>query len=356
MEDQRIHVHNADVDDAASGPRPSLIVIVATVAAMVATFGLVTARPAPDDAVTGPAEIDAIARPAAEPGFRQVATIRSGPWDPYRVSGAYLFESPDGPMVITDDDTVSQVDLPGLEVLFGAIPTPQGSLAFGRSAVGPTLWWSDDNLTWTTEALPWEGTVRAAAADGDRLTLIGIETDEQTFSYVVATNPPKGWAVSASADVPDSHLVSIPGGFIGRGQSTDGTGSGVGYLFSRDGLEWTFQSERAAGISRTAGIVPSFVIDEGEDIRLQIADDPRPIDPPAWPISGLWVEDDMIWIQTPDAAWSSVDGSSWEKFPIEGVDRGYSVLLPVGDVPRIATMHGGTVSLLRWDPGTSPAP
>lgn len=355
MEEQRIHVHNADVDDAASGPRPSLIIILATVAAMVVTFGLVTARPAEDETAE-PAEIDAIARPAADPGFRHVATIRSGPWDPYRVSGAYLFESPDGPVVITDDDTVSDVELPGLEVLFGAIPTPQGSLAFGRSARGPTLWWSDDNLVWTEQALPWDGTVRAAAVDGDLLTLIGIETDEQSFSYVVATRRGDGWLVRTSADVPDSHLVSIPGGFIGRGQSTDGSGSGIGYLFSSDGLEWTFQSERAAGISRTAGIVPSFVIDEGDDVRLQIADDPRQIDPPAWPISGLWVEGDVIWIQTPDAAWSSMDGDSWEEFPIEGVDRGYSVLLPVGDVPRIATVHDGTVSLLRWDPGTPPAP
>src|SRR5665811_1218202 len=188
MEEQRIHIHDADVDDAASGPRPSLITILAIVAGMVVTFGLVTARPADDDA-SKPAEIDAIAQPAAEPGFRPVATIGSGPWDPYRVSGAYLFESPDGPVIITDDDGVSQVELPGLEVLFGAIPTPQGSLAFGRSTDGPTLWWSQDNLAWTVETLSWDGTVRAAATDGDLLTLIGIETDKWTCLLYTSPSP-----------------------------------------------------------------------------------------------------------------------------------------------------------------------
>ncbi len=177
-----------------------------------------------------------------------------------------------------------------------------------------------------------------------------------SFSYVVATatRTLERWRFQRGVDVPDSFLVSIPGGFLGRGRSTDGTGSGVGYLFSSNGTDWTLQSDRASGIAGPGGIVPFFVIEDGDGNRLRIGGDPRTVEPPTWPVSGLWVEGETIWIQTPDAAWSSVDGMTWTEFPMgDETDTGFSMLLPVGDTPRIATVDDDNVALLRWDPGTS---
>lgn len=364
MEDRRIHVHNADADDAGGGPsRPSFLVIATTFAAIAVTFALVTARPADhgaSDAGQGSPDL-AASEIEVEPGFRRVATIPSGPWDPFRLSGAYLFESPDGPIVITDEDVVSRIDLPGLEVLFGAIPTPGGSLAYGRSDRGPTLWWSHDNLTWTTEILPWDGTVRAASANGGQLVVIGVENSGRSFSYVVAsaTRTLERWRFERDVDVPDSFLVSIPGGFLGRGRSTDGTGSGVGYLYSPNGTDWTFQSDRAAGIAGPGGMVPFFVVGGEDGDRIRIGGDSRTVEPPTWPVSGLWIEGETIWIQTRDAAWSSIDGTTWTEYPIDDeTGGGFSMLLPVGTTPRLVTVDDNTVSLLRWDPGTpgDPAP
>ena len=163
-----------------------------------------------------------------------------------------------------------------------------------------------------------------------------------------------GWSVSATSRIPDTALHSVPGGFVGRGVATDG--DGYGYLYSDNGVDWIYQSDRAAAGSRTAGQIPSFVIETEDTPLLRLPGDGRAFAPPAWPVSGLWLEGDVIWVQTPDAAWSSYDGESWTEFPIDastGVGNGYSVLLPVGDVARLATSLDDRITLLRWDPGST---
>ncbi len=331
--------------------RPLLTVVVALA---VVAFGLVTAL-GPDRAPLDPEAIDpgaALIEPEIEAGFRVVAQLDDGPWDPFRIAGAYLFIG-DAPTVITDADEVFEVDLPELEVLFGAIDAGAESIAFGRTPDGPALWRSTDARTWEIQRLPWDGTVRAGALIDGEIVLIGIASDGPSFTYVRATETEGGWLVIETTRIPDTGLISVPGGFVGRGNATDGTG--YGYLYSDNGLDWIYQSDRAAAGSRTAGQIPSFVVETEDSPLLTLPGDDRVFAPPAWPVSGLWLEGDVLWVQTPDSAWSSYDGESWTEFPIDastGVGNGYSVLLPVGDVARLATSLDNRVTLLRWDPGS----
>jgi hypothetical protein len=246
------------------------------------------------------------------------------------------------------------VDLPELEVLFGAFAGEEESVAFGRTPDGPALWRSPDNLTWELERLPWEGTVRAGAVIDGRIVLIGIANRGPSFTYVVATEVPRGWLTVDSNRIPDSGLVSVPGGFVGRGTATDG--SGYGYLYSDDAVEWTFQSFRAVSPSRSTGQIPAFIIDPDDAPLLTLPADDRLFRPPAWPISGVSSEGDLIWIQTPQSAWSSNDGIEWIEYPVNstiGVTSGFSVMLPVGDAIRLAASLGNRIVLLRWDSASS---
>jgi hypothetical protein len=282
--------------------------------------------------------------PQIEAGFRPVAEFQEDPWESYRIAGAYLSVG-DAPTIITDDDRVFEVDLPQVAIVFGAAEAGDESIAFGRTATSPAIWRSSDTVNWTLQTLPWDGTVRAAAEIEGRLVLIGIAIKGPAFTYIAATEAPNGWLVVEMSKVPDSGLVSVPGGFMGRGNATDG--SGFGYLYSDDAIDWTWQSDRAA-----AG---AYVVETEETVLLKLPGDERVFAPPAWPVSGLWLEGETIWAQTPNSAWASVDGVEWLEYPISaetGVNGGYSLLLPVGDTPRLATSIGDRILLLRWDPGS----
>jgi hypothetical protein len=352
--DERIRMDTAGGSDGqqrrTGAPRPAVMVIVA---AAVTAFGLLTTL-SPDRDALEPETIDpgALVEPEIDAGFRVVAELRHGPWESHRIAGAYLFVG-DAPTIIADDDTVFEIDLDQVEVVFGAISVGGESLAFGRTPESPAVWRSDDNVDWALETLPWDGTVRAAAEIDGRLVLIGIARNGPAFTYVVANEAPGGWLVVETTQVPDSGLISVPGGFVGRGSATDG--SGYGYLYSDDGSDWTWQSDRAAGGSRSPGQIPGFVVETDAATLLSLPGDERVFEPPAWPISGLWVEDDTIWVQTPNSAWASLDGVEWQEYPINaetGVDGGYSVLLPVGETARLATSVDDRIHLLRWDPGS----
>lgn len=323
-------------------PRPA---VMALVAVAVTAFGLLTTFAADRDALE-PETIDvaALVEPEFEAGFRVVAELRDGPWESHRIADAYIFIA-EAPTIITDDDQVFEVDLPDVEVVFGAIAADGGSIAFGRTPDSPAVWRSDDNIHWELESLPWVGTVRAAAEIDGRLVLIGIAQSGPAFTYVAATQTPRSWVVVEMNGVPDSGLVSVNGGFMGRGNATDG--SGFGYLFSRDAIQWTRESARAA-----AG---AYVIETDGTPMLTLPGDERVFAPPAWPVSGLWLEGETIWAQTPTSAWMSADGVDWLEYPINsetGVDGGYSMLLPAGDSARLVTSDGDRILLLRWDPGS----
>lgn len=322
------------------------------VALAIVAFGLLTElAPGPQDDAESITP-SALSEPKTEPGFHVVADLSSGPWDPYRIRGGYLWMDAE-PTVVTDDDRLVAVHLPDLEILFGAIDAESESVAYGRTSLGPAIWRSPDTVTWTLEQLPWSGTVRAAAVIDDRLVLIGIATESATFTYVLATQTNDGWVVRETTDIPDTGLISVPGGFAGRGTATDGTG--YGYLYSENGLDWSFQSARAAAASRSAGQVPVFVVESEDGPLLRVPGEDEPFDPPDWPVSGVWIEGETTWVQTPNAAWSTNDGIEWVEYPIgvgTGVRGGFSVLLPVGDTARLATAFDGRISLMRWDPGS----
>ncbi len=334
----------------AGAPRPAVMAIVAVA---VTAFGLLTTLAPERDALEPEAiEPAALVEPEIEAGFRVVAELRGEPWESHRIAGAYLFVD-DTPTIITDDDRVLEVELPELEVLFGAIPAGNESIAFGRSSTSPAVWRSSDNANWTLETLPWDGTVRAAAQIDGGLVLIGIARNGPAFTYVAATEAATGWSFVELSRVPDSGLVSVPGGFVGRGNATDG--SGFGYLFSSDGIEWTWQSDRAAAGRRSPGPLPAFVIDTDDASLLRLPGDERIFESPEWPILGLWLEDETIWLQSSTAAWSSLDGVEWQEYPIDsetGVEGGYSMLLPIGDTARLTTSMDDRVYLMRWDPGS----
>ncbi len=332
------------------GRRPAMLVAVA--ATVVAAFGLLTTL-APDRGPTEPEFIDVteLVEPESEAGFRPVARLDEGPWDSFRIDGAYLFTG-ETTTVITDDDGVFDVELPELEVLFGAIDAGGFSVAFGTTAHGPAVWRSPDTRSWLIERLPWDGTVRAGAQIEGRLVLIGIEKDGPAFHHVTATQTADGWQVTES-NIPDPGVISVPGGFVARGRATDA--SGFGFLFSTDGIEWTYRSNRLAATPRSIGQIPSFVIETDESPLLQLPGDGRILSPPAWPVSGLWKEGEVIWAQTSDAAWSTLDGAAWTEYPIDdstGVGDGFAALLPIGETARVATSAGDRITLLRWDPGT----
>lgn len=352
--DDRIRMDTAGEQERrlAQNWRPAMVAAVA--AAAVVTFGLLTTfAPGPGVVIESePIDPTPLVEPESEAGFRPVARIDHGPWESFRISHAYLSMG-ESPTVITDDDKVVSVDLPELEVLFGAISAGDESVAFGSTADGPALWRSPDATSWSIERLPWDGTVRAGAQIDGRLVLIGIERYGPSFHHVTATETESGWQLEES-NIPDPALISVPGGFVGRGRATDQTG--FGYLFSADGLEWTFGSNRLAASPRSIGQVPSFVIETDRSPRLQLPGDGRILSPPAWPVSGLWKEGEIIWAQTADAAWSTSDGTAWTRYPIDistGVGDGFAALLPVGDTARLATSAGDGITLLRWYPGTT---
>lgn len=333
----------------AGTPRLALMAIVAV---SVVAFGLLTTV-VPDRDVLEPETIDptALVEPEIEAGFRVVAELPTGPWQSHRINDAYLYVD-DAPWIVTDDDRVVDIDLPEMGVLFGAIATRDESVAFGRTSTGPAIWRSTDNLSWELERLPWDGTVRAAAEIDGHLVVIGISRNGPAFTYVAATEVPRGWLTVETTEIPDSGLISVPAGFVGRGNATDG--SGYGYLYSDDGADWAWQADRAAAGSRSPGQLPAFVI-EADETLLRLPGDERAFAPPAWPISGVWLEGETMWLQTPSAAWASVDGEEWLEYPINaetGVDGGYSVLLPVGETARVATSSDDRVYLMRWDPGS----
>jgi hypothetical protein len=140
---------------------------------------------------------------------------------------------------------------------------------------------------------------------------------------------------------------------VGRGSATDG--SGFGYLHSNNGLDWTWQSDRAAAGRRSPGPLPAFVIESDGASLLRLPGDERVFASPGWPILGLWLEDGTIWVQTSGAAWASTDGVEWREYPIDsetGVDGGFSMLLPVGDTARLAVSVDDRAYLMRWDPGS----
>ena len=335
---------------------PTLVML--TAATIVLGFGLMTRNNTlgvQEDSVFDVADLSS---PDREPGFVAVTELPDGPWEPFRINGAYLFRSSDDLYsVITDQDRSFEVELPRLEVLFGAISTGTGSLAYGTASDGPAVWRSSDLVEWTIEPLPWDGTVRAAVGDGTSNRLIGIRSKASSFEYIVAEDSSGAWEIEPTMAVPDAALVSVPDGFVARGPATDG--SAYGYLFSTDGVEWIFQAEGGVGVSRSAGLIPAFVIEGGSPALLRLAGDDREFIPPAWPISGIWTEGSTIWMQTPDAAWASTDTVTWTEYPIgpsTGVANGFTVLLPVGDVPRLATSVDNTILLMRWDTGIEPGP
>jgi hypothetical protein len=344
--DERIRMDTAGGSDGTQrrdgAPRPA---VMAVVAAVVTAFGLLTTL-APDRDALAPETIDAAAlvEPEFEAGFRVVTELREGPWESHRIADAYLSIG-ETPTIITDDDRVFDVDLPDVEVVFGAIAADGESIAFGRTPDSPAVWRSDDNVHWELETLPWDGTVRAAAVIDSRLVLIGIARSGPAFTYVAATQAPRSWLVVEMDGVPDSGLISVNGGFMGRGTATDG--GGFGYLYSSDAIRWTRESARAA-----AG---AYVIETDGTPMLRLPGDERVFAPPAWPVARLWLEGETIWAQTPNTAWVSVDGVDWLEYPINsdtGVDGGYSMLLPAGDTARLVTSVGDRILLLRWDPGS----
>ena len=356
--DERIRIETSGKQERpARKAGPPLPVLSAIVAAVVIGFGLITTL-VPDRATLDPDSIDpgALSEPEIEAGFRVVAELDVGPWKSFRIADAYLYPGDalsigDGPTVITDDDEVLDVNLPDMEVLFGAIDADEESVAFGRTPAGPALWRSTDNVTWALESLPWEGTVRAGAMIDGRLVLIGIENDGPAFHYVAATEAPKGWLVVETTRIPHTGLISVQGGFVGRGPAPDGSGYGV--LYSDDGVDWTHESDRAATGS---GAIPAFVIETDDALLLTLPGDDRVFAPPEWPIAGLWLEDGTIWIQTPGSAWSSIDGVDWQEYPIRaasGIGGEFSILLPVCDTARLATLIDDRIFLFRWDPGSS---
>lgn len=339
-------------------PRPSPgkrhFLVVAVAVLSVVAFGLLTTL-LPDRVAIQrqPTEAPVLVEPEVEAGFRPVAKLKEGPWESFRIADAYLFMG-ERPTIISDDDQVLEVALPGVEHLFGAFTADGESIAFGRSSDGPAIWRSPDTASWTLERLPWDGTVRAGAEIDGRLVLLGIRRDGASFHFVTAIEAESDWLVMETSQVPDTRLISVPGGFLGRGNATDG--SGFGYLYSADGLEWTFQSSLAAIGTRSVGQIPSFVVETDDSPMLQLPRDDRILSPPAWPVSGLWIEGDVIWVQTPGAAWSTNDGEVWHEYPINastGIGGGFSVLLPVGDTVRLATSAGEGFTLLRWHPGTN---
>lgn len=355
MESPRIRMDTSSLGDTSPhrvGPRPLTLVV--TFAMVVLLFGLVTARFGGQGTII---DSPMLTEPVVEPGFITVAELEASPWEPFRVSGGYLFRAEDGSLAaITDEDEFLWVGLTGLRTLFGAIAGNDESIAYGMSNLGPAIWRSTDLKTWTMERLPWEGTVLAAMADDSGTRLIGIQANGSEFSYVLATDTKGVWQVNAAPDTPDTGIAPAPGGFVGRGRATDG--GGYGYLFSTDGLEWTYQSLRGVGVNRNGGQVPSFVIEEGGPAMLRLPGDDRTFTPPGWPISSIWVEAETFWIQTIGDAWSSSDLVEWARYPIgreTGVDNGFSMLIPVGDQPRIANSFEGQVDLLRWDTGSGPA-
>ena len=266
-----------------------------------------------------------------------------------RIPDGYAFPTRDGVVVLLDEGGAVRTRLPELRTLRGIAADSTRVVAYGTAESPqdrfPTLWESNDGLTWTTRSVPWQGAVQAVAFDGSQMLIAGVRSGLGGLSGVLARESPGGgWNVT-EIPIPTSALFAVNNGFVVRARIDDQTG--FSHYFTTDFETFAFfaDSMLISAPGRAAGVV-----EVDGSAALQIEGREEPLVPPDWPVASVWIEGPRIWVQTPTSLWTTLDGVTWDEL---GLDRsswhGPAMAIPVGDDARIAVSdRTGVVRIYEW--------
>lgn len=333
------------------GPRVPAVAVVAALAILGAiTVGETgPAAPSPDRSPAIPSSV--VTSPPAPVGagrWVETGTATGELLEAVRGPVGYVLPTRDGVVTITDSDEEVRVTLPELHSARGIAAAAPRVVVYGQSLTGPAVWESPDGLAWTLHRLPWQGAARAATFDDIALVVFGIAAGSEGLTGIVARERPGGlWELTPSP-VPPSSVTGVPGGFVVR--ERDPGDDAYHYFTTKDMVVHEPFADRflITSVGLAAG-----VIDTARGPRLLAPPLDTTIDPPDWPVVGLWLEGDRIWLQTAQSLWTSLDGRDWEAIPLDRtLWRGLAIALPVGDEARVVVSEGtGLLRIYRWEPG-----
>jgi hypothetical protein len=340
--------------DAARRRRP-LIPVLLLVAAQLGLIALtLDAEPAPEPVLSPDLEIPAsVATPLPDPAeFWQPAGLAAGDvLRPTRIPGGYAFTTRDGVVVLLDEGGTVRSKLPELTVFRGITADDERVVVYGSSSAPldttPTLWVSEDGLSWSTVKLPWRGAVRTVGFDQGRLLVNGVRQGSEGLVGVLAREADNGeWEIQ-DVPVPTSNHFAIDGAFVVRAR----IGDDADYLHyaTSDFETFTYFADAMLIMSGNESAWAGVVDQDGVP-ALRIPQLDAPVVPPDWPIVSIWLEGGLIWIQTPLMLWSSDDGENWDDFPLTGQDwLGPAMAIPLDRTPRVAVAErSGLVRIYEW--------
>lgn len=290
----------------------------------------------------------------------RVAVPAGGSWEPVStldVAGAI----PAGwPFLTLSDGEETFLVVPGQVLAVEDLGS--GNVILKQALPDPTWAGVGPDGMWVTSATPTTGTRLYRYSSGgvwssEQIPLVSVETIGQVdgrpiafgfdaAGYTALRLEEGGEWVTHSDDLPGLHgVVAVENGFLARGQYS-------GAIASTDGLLW--ESVEGDLVGGWGGTVPYLT--EGRPDVITLADRwpvleevELPLAYPLWVVrSGedLWAADrSRMVVGNPTDGWSEIP------LGVEHGIRGAVVPIPA-DVPTLAMMVEGEVSLLRWSRST----
>lgn len=318
-------------------PIPILVVLIALSAAVVlARAGPTATTPGTETEIQPP-----VSTPRLPPGWTAGGSITARFLTPAQAGDDMMIQMGGALALLSADGTTRRPDLPGLRQFRGIVSADDIVVAYGHTDAGPALWSATvADHPWQRLDMPWDGSVQAVSLVDRRIVVLG--TAGSDWVRTSAPWPPpsdgSGWRVT-TIDPPGTVVYPVADGFVARSLTLPE------WLHSTDGVRW---SSYAEVMMHPIGEVAA-VVSGPSGLRLRLAGDARTVSPPEWPVSALWRNSGRIWIQTPSAAWWSVDGQRWNELPFDeesGYPGGLPLLLPFSDRAIVAV---GPTDLARRD-------
>lgn len=237
-----------------------------------------------------------------------------------------------------------------------AAPTtdpPRRVVALGDEWVTlPSLYWTDDGISWVQRAEPWEGALETGAGWG--VVMAATLTEEGI--RVLGTDADRRWSVADSDDggrtwssvgeptvtAPIWEVAGVPGGFVAVFARQGGTRDVV---VSADGMEWEVVPEIGALLEAN---VPAVTTSAG---GLLLLDTGSEVDPPSGTPDAIAREGDRVMIVAGNRLWVGPD--EWEEIPLDpahGMSAAVVHPLSVDGRLLVVASDRDRVGLYEWEP------